>query len=136
METKKEDQVGLMNLKLPLDPLAHGILDARMLVERIHTINGAWHALRELWPATGETSPILTSMRLMKSTLQAQLLRTHHPLVYLQPDDSPHLPEPCYSLRLSRRIGGHRDACHLPLRIASMIFTVDELARFQHSEQL
>lgn len=81
--------------------------DAASLVERIHLVNGAWHALRDLWPAAESGDPTLGALRVLKSTLQAQLLRRHHPAAFLAVDPDPELPEPCFSVRLRAPLGGH-----------------------------
>ena len=104
--------------------------DVTALVERIHLVNGGWHSLRKLWPPADQHDPVLQSMRSLKALLQAQLLRLHHPRARLVLDNNTELPEPCYSVRLEPRVGGHRDACHLPVRVARSCLTADELSRF------
>ena len=104
--------------------------DLPALVERIHLINGGWHSLRKLWPPADQRDPVLQSMRTLKALLQAQLLRLHHPAARLVLDENPELPEPCYSVRLQSRVAGHRDACHMPVRVAHSCLTPEELTRF------
>ena len=104
------------------------------LVERIHIVNGCWHGLRDLWPPADAHDPVLQAMRSLKALLQAQLLRLHHPRARLVFDSDPALSEPCYSVRLEPRVGSHRDACHLPVRVARACLSSEELARFSSEE--
>ena len=102
---------------------------AANLVEEIVELNNVWHALRELWPDQDEDEPSLSGLRDMKAVLQARLLREHPDLAFLAVDGRPSLPEPCYSVALRRPVGGFRDACHLPVRVARYLLTDREIAK-------
>jgi hypothetical protein len=97
------------------------------LVREIVAVNHAWKVASEIF---GDTSPLSTSSRDLKTALQVRLLRNYAPdKVYLVVDTEAE-GEELYSLTLSEPIDNHLYAEHLPVRVAREVFSADEIKKF------
>jgi hypothetical protein len=100
------------------------------LVNEILRVNHAWKTACDLFKRDASLS---ISLRGMKNRLQVQLLRLHHPKVFLEVD--PAETGIVYSLRLQSLYSRHHNAAHLPDQVARSMLSSTELTRFlkQHS---
>jgi hypothetical protein len=99
--------------------------------ERIVTINHTWKVSRD---ELGYKHPVTLALRDQKSSWQATLIREFKGATYLHFDDENTDGEPLYSLRLKSPFtmsnGTIRlDAEHIPIRIATDLFTNEEIQR-------
>jgi hypothetical protein len=113
---------------LPLSFVMHDSqLSLEELVKNIKAVNQVWKDVRRLF---GEQSPLASEAKALKNCLQVRLLRKFAPdQVYLKIDPETG-EEPLYGLRLCNCVSGYEDADHLPVRVASEIFTEAELQSF------
>jgi hypothetical protein len=109
------------------------------IVERIITINRAWKSAQEV--RHNETTKksvksIVRRLQLQKSSWQVTLIRSFPEKIYIKIDNDKEYAEELLSIRLLTPIklntGEFKgDAEHLPLRIATDLFTSDELMVLQ-----
>lgn len=102
-------------------------VSVEQLVREIVAVNHAWKVACELF---GESSPLSTSSRDLKTCLQVRLLRTHAPKQVYLVEDKEAEGEPLYSLRLREPIDNRQYAEHLPVRVAQDLLTSAELKQF------
>jgi hypothetical protein len=86
------------------------------LVNEIFKVNHAWKTACDLFERDASLS---ISLQEMKNKLQVQLLRVHHPKVFLEVD--PAEEGMVYSLRLQSSISRHHNAAHLPEQVAKRL---------------
>jgi hypothetical protein len=99
------------------------------LVREIVAVNHAWKVACELF---GDSSPLSTSSRDLKTCLQLRLLRNYAPeQVYLIEDQNAE-GERLYSLYLREPVHNRQYAEHLPVRVAQDVLTSEELKQFEH----
>jgi hypothetical protein len=97
------------------------------LVKQIKAINSGWKVASDLF---GDSSPLSTSSRDLKSCLQVCLLRSYAPdKVYLTIDNQAE-GEPLFGLRLRESIDNCKDADHIPVRVAKEILLPEEIEKF------
>ncbi|BAY32810.1 hypothetical protein NIES2107_47040 [Nostoc carneum NIES-2107] len=98
------------------------------MVREIVAVNHAWKVACELF---GESSPLSTSSRDLKTCLQVRLLRSYAPRqVYLVEDKNAE-GERLYSLYLQEPINNRQYAEHLPARVAEDVLSPKELEQFK-----
>ncbi|MDJ0631707.1 MAG: hypothetical protein QNJ34_00810 [Xenococcaceae cyanobacterium MO_188.B29] len=99
------------------------------LVTEIIAVNHAWKEAKDLFEETA--SPLVNSLRDLKTRLQIQLLRNYAPeWVFLIEDTQAESDETLYGLQLVKAIGSWRDAAHLPVRVAQENLSSQELEVF------
>jgi hypothetical protein len=102
-------------------------VSVEQLVREIVAVNHAWNVACQLF---GESSPLSTSSRDLKTCLQVRLLRMYAPeQVYLIEDQNAE-GESLYSLCLREPINNRQYAEHLPVRVAHAVLSTEELQRF------
>ncbi|HLO88809.1 MAG TPA: hypothetical protein VK203_27915 [Nostocaceae cyanobacterium] len=100
------------------------------MVKLIVSINHAWKVASELF---GETSPLSTSARDLKTALQVRLLRNYAPEQAYLVEDTEAEGEKVYSLRLRKPIDNRWYVEHLPIRVAKEVLSEEEIRRFSQS---
>lgn len=105
------------------------LAEAERLVRRIRAYNDVWHSIRD--GVLGEDVDVSAAQRIAragKGLLQAELLRRFPELSFLADHTPPGSAEALYGVQLTRPLAGHRDACHLPVRVAEANLTDFEIA--------
>lgn len=98
------------------------------LVTEIHAVNHSWKLAIEMF---GNNHGLAQSLRDLKVRLQIRLLRNYAPeFVYLQIDQETESEEALYGVRLVSSVNGHKDAAHLPIRLAKKVLSILELNQF------
>lgn len=106
------------------EPLEH-------IVERIFLINKSWKIAQELF---GVDHSCTRNFRELKACLQIRLLRSYPEDIDLviDRDESERVGEDIFSVRLKTNQYRHRDAAHLPVRIARKLLTIQEINHYLH----
>jgi len=102
-------------------------------VTHIHATNYAWKLSQHWVSEVSEAfSPLAASLVDRKARLQAELLREYPDRVYLQRDleAETEAGEPLFGVLLDPPIEHFSDAAHLPVRVARLYLSVDELQKF------
>ncbi|AFZ37309.1 hypothetical protein Sta7437_3822 [Stanieria cyanosphaera PCC 7437] len=99
------------------------------LVQEIVAVNHAWKEAKEIF--NDSASPLVTSLRDLKTRLQIRLLRTYAPKqVYLAEDRETESEEPLYGLLLVNSIENWKDAAHIPVRVVKEHLLTEEIQRY------
>ncbi|BAU63825.1 hypothetical protein STA3757_11940 [Stanieria sp. NIES-3757] len=99
------------------------------LVQEIVAVNHAWKEAKEIF--NDSASPLVISLRDLKSRLQIRLLRDYAPeQVYLAEDKEAESEELLYGLLLVNSIENWKDAAHIPVRVAQEHFSNEEIQRY------
>lgn len=112
---------------------SHPSLSLDECVTHIHTTNHAWKLSQHWVSEVSEAfAPLAASLVDRKARLQTELLRKHPDRVYLQrdPDAETQAGEPLFGVLLDPPIEHFSDAAHLPVRVARLYLSVDELQKF------
>ncbi|HLP87595.1 MAG TPA: hypothetical protein VK184_03180 [Nostocaceae cyanobacterium] len=99
------------------------------MVKLIVSINHAWKVSTETF---GETSPLSTSARDLKTALQVRLLRKYAPEQVYLIEDTEAEGEKLYSLKLRKPIDNRWNVEHLPIRVAREVLSDREIAKFSN----
>jgi len=102
-------------------------------VTHIHATNYAWKLSQHWVSEVSEAfSPLAASLVDRKARLQAELLREYPDRVYLQRDleAETEAGEPLFGVLLDPPIKHFSDAAHLPVCVARLYLSVDELQKF------
>ncbi|HAW18576.1 MAG TPA: hypothetical protein DCX14_00190 [Flavobacteriales bacterium] len=107
-----------------------------LIVEQIVKFNHCWKLARR---KLGEEHPLAQALRDRKSCLQATLIREFPNEVELRLDLVTSSEEPIYGIQFKKKKDidatfSRNDAAHLPVRVASELFSENELTKWVQNE--